>query len=89
MSSSSLQAHIASYSALSNVTVTPWHLELAINALRALKAEGNAPTALHTVTTLVGDRKDAHLVEVKQFENIVETWKPIEDFVYQSHSVIS
>ena len=74
------------YTALTALTVCPWHLERVMEHLRCLKHQGRAPVDLETVYTIVSDNEGI-LLDCSTAAKVVIVERLAGEYLYRSYSL--
>ena len=74
------------YTALTSLTVCPWHLEDVMKGLHSLKDQGRAPVHLDTVYTIVSDNERIPL-DYSTGEKLLLLGRLDSEYLYRSHSL--
>jgi len=77
---------LPSYTALTSLTVTPWHIGYVRNGLRTLKDKGRLPVHLETVYTIVSDNEGIAL-NYGTANSVLTMGRLASEYLYRSHSL--
>jgi len=81
-----IHKNLPDYTALTSLTVCPWHLEGVMNGLRSLRDQGRAPMHFGTTYTIVSDNEGT-LLDQSTMNRVVIMGRLSSEYLYRSHSL--